>query len=250
MSLRIRQVVFAAAALQPTVEQLARVLGLEVCYRDPEVAHFGLENALLPIGDQFLEVVAPIHADTAVGRHLARHGDSAYMLIFQTDAIERDRARLDRLGVRVIWRADYPDMRTSQVHPKDIGAAIVSLDQPDPAESWRWAGPTWQRCRSITGARGIVAASVGAGDPEAMARRWGDVLGLGAAVREEGGQLRLALQPGDLRFVRAATDRLVGFCFAVPDVAAVLARAHDMGLPVTDGPTIELAHTRLRVAQG
>src|SRR5712671_1085751 len=155
MSLRIRQIVFAARDLATTVKQFERVLGVQVAYRDPQVAEFGLENALLPIGDQFLEVVAPTRSNTAAGRHLERHGDSAYMLILQTDDLTRDRARLERLKVRTVWDASYPDIRAVHLHPKDIGAAIVSLDQPTPPESWRWAGPDWQRYVGTQGARRI-----------------------------------------------------------------------------------------------
>ena len=38
-----------------------------VCHRDPAVGKYGLENALLPVGTNFLEVVAPVEANTAAG---------------------------------------------------------------------------------------------------------------------------------------------------------------------------------------
>jgi len=204
--LRIRQIVFAARDLGDAVLRFEAELGLEVAYRDPEVAAFGLENALLPVGDQFLEVVSPIRADTAAGRHLDRHGDSSYMLILQTDDLERDRARVDRLGVRVIWEASYPDVRAMHLHPKDIGAAIVSLDQPSPPESWRWAGPNWQDFVSSTGASKIVEATIGARNPSAMAQRWSEVLGTEAPVGD-----RIAISDGALTFVRAPVDAIVEY---------------------------------------
>ncbi|MCH8977644.1 MAG: hypothetical protein IH945_00160 [Armatimonadetes bacterium] len=63
-----------AEKLAPVEEALCDVLGVKVCYRDPGIDHFGLENALLPIGNQLLEVVAPIEAGTAGGRYLERRG--------------------------------------------------------------------------------------------------------------------------------------------------------------------------------
>ena len=63
-----------AHELAPVERQLCDVLGIEVCYRDPGVAHFGLENALMPIGNQLLEVVAPTREGTAGGRYLERRG--------------------------------------------------------------------------------------------------------------------------------------------------------------------------------
>lgn len=80
--LRLRQICLAAATLEPAVRAIEQVLGLAVCYRDPNVARFGLENAVFPIGTSFLEVVAPTRPDTAAGRFLERSaGRGAYMVI-------------------------------------------------------------------------------------------------------------------------------------------------------------------------
>lgn len=209
MSLRIRQVVLAAHDLTARVAQLERMLGVSVVYRDPLIAKFGLQNALLPIGDQFLEVVSPIRGDTAAGRHLERHGDSVYMLILQTDALDRDRARLEQLGVRVVWQADHPDMRAVHLHPKDLGAAIVSLDQPTPPESWRWAGPAGQpSIAHAADARRIVEVTVGAVDPDALAKRWAEVLGTRAP---EGRRIALGHGDDSVQFIEAEVDLILGY---------------------------------------
>ena len=55
----MRQIALVAERLAPVEEALCDVFGIRVCYRDPGVGHFGLENALFPIGNQLLEVVAP-----------------------------------------------------------------------------------------------------------------------------------------------------------------------------------------------
>lgn len=209
--LRIRQIVFAARDLAATVSEFETQLGLSVVYRDPQLAQFGLQNAMLPIGDQFLEVVSPTRADSAAARHLARHGDSAYMLILQSDELERDRARLGRLGVRVIWQAQHPDMHALHLHPKDIGAAIVSLDQPSPPESWRWAGPAWKPPVDRDHTSQIWEATIGALDPAALAQRWAQVLGTAAPVDD-----CIALSQGALRFTQAAADLIVGYRLALP----------------------------------
>ena len=54
MWLRLRQICLVARELKPVEEQLNKVLGINVCFRDPGVAFFGLENALFPIGNQLL----------------------------------------------------------------------------------------------------------------------------------------------------------------------------------------------------
>jgi hypothetical protein len=128
------------------------------------------------------------------------------MLILQTDDLARDRARLERLGVRLVWQADYPDIRAVHLHPKDIGAAIVSLDQPVPPESWRWAGPHWRQHISPHGAQQVLEATIGAIDPDAMARRWADVLGTPPPADR-----RISLAQGGLRFAAAPSDRIVEY---------------------------------------
>jgi hypothetical protein len=179
MALRLRQVVVVAPELGPALEELRDGLGVEPCYHDPGVAEFGLENVLFPVGDQFLEVVAPVEEGTTAGRLLERRGGpGGYMLIVQCDDLDRRRARLDGVGARVIWQADLPDIRGTHLHPKDIGGAIVSIDEAMPWGSWRWAGPSWQdhvRTETVTA---VTSVMVGAADPAAMAARWAEVLDL------------------------------------------------------------------------
>ena len=78
--MRLRQVVIAARDLETTVAHLTAVFGIEVSYRDPGVAEFGLVNAVMPIGDTFLEVISPV-ADRAPARRFLdrRGGDGGYM---------------------------------------------------------------------------------------------------------------------------------------------------------------------------
>ena len=211
--LRIRQIVFAARDLANTVTQLSTGLGVKLVYRDPNVAEFGLQNALMAIGDQYIEVVSPTASETAVGRHLDRHGDSPYMLILQTDDLERDHERLAKLGVRVIWQADYPDMRARQLHPKDIGAAIVSLDQPTPPEAWRWAGPAWQKHAAEGAAGTIVECTIGASTPGPMAQRWSEVLGVSASADHH-----IELSGSTLIFEKAPHDLILGYRIAAKDL--------------------------------
>ena len=81
MWLKLRQIALVAERLAPVEEQLADVLAIKVCYRDPGVGHYGLENALMPIGNQLLEVVAPVQPHTAGGRYLERRGGGGAMAV-------------------------------------------------------------------------------------------------------------------------------------------------------------------------
>ena len=150
------------------VGELTDALGLAVCFEDPGVAEFGLHNALMTIGDQFLEVVSPVTAGTTAGRFLdKRGGDGGYMAIFEIDDLDARAARLDELGVRVVQRIDLDDIRARHLHPRDVGGAIVSIDEPRPNGAWRWAGP-WRAHADSSVVTSIAGIDVAADDPDAM----------------------------------------------------------------------------------
>jgi hypothetical protein len=74
--IRLRQVALVAADLDDGVSELCETFALRVCFKDPGVGAFGLHNALMVIGDQFLEVVSPLEDGTTAGRLLdKRSGD-------------------------------------------------------------------------------------------------------------------------------------------------------------------------------
>jgi hypothetical protein len=172
---RLRQVVIAAAELEPVCAALESELGLRDPFADPGVGLFGLHNAVYAIGDQFLEVIAPTQPDTAVDRWLERHGgDGGYMLLFEVADIAAARERAANAGVRTVWSIDLPDIGATHLHPADLGGAIVSVDQPVPPGAWRWGGPGWEE-RAVTGA--VLGATVELPDAEAARARWTEVLG-------------------------------------------------------------------------
>ena len=63
--MRLRQIALMTDDLEKTTSQLTDLLEAEVCFRDPGVALFGLRNVLIPLGSDFLEVLAPEKEDTA-----------------------------------------------------------------------------------------------------------------------------------------------------------------------------------------
>ncbi|MGD8859545.1 MAG: VOC family protein [Myxococcales bacterium] len=200
MTLRIRQLALVARDLDPVVQRLCDALGVDVCYRDPGVGHFGLHNAVMAIGDTFLEVVSPTEDGTTAGRLLERRGgDGGYMVLLQTDDLAADRRRFARLGVREVWDIELEDISAVHLHPKDVGATIVSFDQPAPPESWRWGGPEWHAHRHVGRVRAIVGAELQASDPAAVAARWSQVLDLPS--RAEGDDRVIDVNGGTLRFV-------------------------------------------------
>jgi hypothetical protein len=211
-----------------------------VCFRDPGVGHFGLENALLPIGNQLLEVVAPIEENTAGGRYLKRrNGDGGYMVITQCNDHSPRRARVKALGVRVVNHFDSGQFRNMQLHPKDTGGSFFEIDEMvapnagDPDGPWEPAGKDWQRARRLERVTGILAAEVQCDDPQQVAARWSEIAEV--PLRELGGNPILPLGNAAVRFVPCTDGRpegLGGIDVACADKAAILAAADARGVVI------------------
>jgi hypothetical protein len=154
------------------------------------------------------------------------------MVIVQSADLERDRRRLAGLGVRIVWQITLDDIATIHLHPRDVGGAIVSIDQPRPAESWRWGGPEWPAAVRTDVVDGIRAVTIGAREPARLAARWAAVLDV-PETRAHGREPALRLEEHVIRFVPADTDEgLVAVELAARDAAAALASARTRGLHV------------------
>jgi hypothetical protein len=218
---RLRQVALVAADLPAVVGALHDAFGLEVAFRDPGVAAFGRENAVLPVGDQFVEVVAPTRSGTAAGRQLERlGGDGGYMVIGHTDDHPALRARLEQLGVRTVIDTDHDGYRILQLHPQDTGGSFLELDfQPggeDPSGPWMPAGPSWQELRHTEVVSGIAGVTVQTRDPSATAARWAAITG-GALDGDDA--LVLALDGGTVKFVDGPVESLIAVSVTAADPA-------------------------------
>jgi hypothetical protein len=205
--LRIRQAVLVARDRDAVVGALRAALPLGDPFHDTEVAQFGVNNAVMALGDSFVEVISPVEEGTAAGRHLDRlGGDGGYMLMFQLDDIAAARARIQALGVRVIYDFELEGDSDIHLHPADVPGAIVAVDQMKHPESWRWAGPAWEATAPVEiGPGRVTGATLTAREPAVMARRWADVLG----STTDGG--RIALDGGELLFVAGERDGIDAF---------------------------------------
>ncbi|HEX3139522.1 MAG TPA: VOC family protein [Rhizobacter sp.] len=241
--LRLRQICLVAPELEPVVEQVRRIFGVEVCHRDEAVAKYGLANALFVFGHQFLEIVAPLRGGTAAGRFLERSGGrGAYMAIFDTSDPERRRTHVESLGVRVAHAMDVPGFRGIQLHPRDARATMLEFDRSDGNERldgryWP-AGEHWREHQRLDRVGGIPWIELSAPDPADLAAHWARLIDVAVGCDEE--QLpALRFDLGAARFVAApaaAPERLSAMQVSVGDPAAVRAAASSLGLPpATDG---------------
>ena len=240
--LRLRQVALVAGERDRVVDQLRAVLGIEVAYRDPEIGRLGLHNAVLPVGEQFLEVVAAVDPDTAAERYLARRGgDSGYMVIIQTDEHAAHRQRVEELGVRVVARFDAEGFTDMQLHPADTGGAFLEIDQQD-GDGWHPAGPDWRQAVRTEVTRGIVGVELECHDPTAVGPRWSQILGRPLDAGAADAPPTLRLDGAAISFVPTAGERgegLVGVGVDVADAELLQRRAEQAGLPAdADGVVI------------
>ncbi len=172
----IRQIVMVSSLRDPIVSDLSQLFGLEVAFNDPGVGHFGLENAVMPLGTDFLEVVSPIEENTTAGRYLQkRGGDGGYMVIIQVDDFDKTKSLVHDNEIEIVWDTDLPEAKAIHLHPKQMGGAIVSLDWMNPKESWKWAGPEWNKYITDD-IKGIDGVEIQANNPEEMFNRWKDIL--------------------------------------------------------------------------
>ena len=251
--LRLRQVCLVARELEPAVADLEAVLGIATCHHDPAVEKFELVNALLPVGSNFLEVVAPFRDNTAAGRYLDRRkGDGGYMVITQCDDVADRQARCEALGVRVINHMQYDSYEGLQLHPRDTGGAILetscSAGNGAPDGPWHPAGTDWEEAVRTDRVTAITAAELQSDDPAALAARWGKILAV-KPVSDGKGTPLLPLENAVLRFVPVSHGRgegLGGVDITVADRLALIATAEKRGCPI-DGDTVILCGTRFNM---
>ncbi len=252
MWLRLKQIALVARELAPVADELADIFGIEVCYRDRGVARFGLENALFPIGNQLLEVVAPVEEGTAAGRYLERRdGEGGYMVITQCSDPGWRNERVEALGLRLALAFKTDDFDNAQLHPKDTGGSFFEIDWQRGGEAldgpWEPAGPDWQKYRHLDVVSGIPAAEIQSSDPEALARRWSEIAQIDLERTED--VFELPLQNARLRFVSATDGRpegLGGIDVAVVDRERCLARAEERGRRAGDD-LVMVCGTRFRL---
>jgi hypothetical protein len=208
--LRLRQVALVANDLDAVVNPLIATFGLAVAFRDPAVARFGLHNAVLPAGNQFIEVVAPTRDGTAAGRYLARRGgDGGYMVILQAEEHSAWKHHVAGLGIRSALELDSDHYRMMQLHPADTGGTFLEIDEQLGGEQldgpWEPAGPEWLVARRTDVIAGITAAEIQSPEPDRLAARWANILQRSLERTEAGWEIML--DNASLRFVSATDGR-------------------------------------------
>ena len=137
-------------------------------------------------------------------------------------------------------------MKAFHVHPKDIGAAIVSFDQMIPPEDWTWAGPAWRE-NTAKNVGNITACDLQSLDPAALANQWSSIFSRDLATTED--KITMVLDDGSrINFIEAEDGRGDGVCgleFAVLDAESIRRAAGQLHLTWHENE-ITLCGTRFR----
>jgi hypothetical protein len=241
--LRLRQICLVAPHLAAVISDISEIMGLNVCYRDGNVAKYGLENALLPVDTILLEVVAPFQPGTAAGRFLDKTGGrGGYMAIFCCDDPDARDKHANGIGVRtanVITHAPYHGV---QLHPRDCRAAFIEFNHTTGSDDvlgpYPPAGPDWQKAIRKDVTLALTGVEMQSPDPQGLAEHWGKILGV-ALSKGAGGEPELQLPNASFRFVNGASDLMSGLTFKVADIAKVRDAAKAKGCKVS-GDTFDL----------
>ena len=236
--LRLRQICLAAPHLAPVISDIEAIFGVAVCYRDGNVAKYGLENALIPIGTSFLEVVSPTQENTAAGRFIARtRGHGGYMAIFQASDVRRRQKHAEAIGVRIAHTIERDTYQNAQLHPRDCRAAFIEFGHSAGGDErmgiWSPAGPHWQDFVRTDRTKRLVGIEIESPNRDDLAAHWSKIIE--SPLSSDGGDPLLTFEDGVIRFVNGATECLSTLVVQMNDVASVLAAADAKGHAVKNG---------------
>jgi hypothetical protein len=235
--IRLRQICLVAPHLEPVISDIAEIMGLSVCYRDGNVAKYGLENALLPVDTILLEVVAPTQPGTAAGRFLDKTGGrGGYMAIFCCDDPDQRGRHAEEIGVRVANVIDHAPYHGVRLHPRDCRAAFIEFNHTDGSDDilgpYPPAGPDWQKSIARDVTQALTGVEMQSPEPQDLAEHWGRIIGIPASKRKAG-EAELKLPNCGFRFVRGESEIMSGLTFRVADLAKVLDAAKARGCAVS-----------------
>ncbi len=121
------------------VENLDRALGV---YRDAlglavtavkEMPEQDVKMAFLPSGDSEIELLEPIHADSGIGKYLAKRGEGLHHICLEVEDIEATLADLKARGSQLIDETPKQGAhgKIAFIHPKGSHGVLIELVQRD-----------------------------------------------------------------------------------------------------------------------
>jgi methylmalonyl-CoA/ethylmalonyl-CoA epimerase len=129
---RIDHIGVAVEQIEPTLELYRDHLQMRVAHREV-VEEQGVEAVLLDVGENHVELLAPLGADTPVGRFLAKKGPGLHHVAYQVQDIDATLGALKRAGLELIdeqARAGIRGSRVAFMHPRGTEGVLTEIVQP------------------------------------------------------------------------------------------------------------------------
>lgn len=131
---RIDHVGYAVEDLEEAVAYHERLYGALVAHRE-RIDSDGVDEALLKIGESYIQLLAPTSPESPVARFLERNGPGVHHIGYGVADIQATFDDLKELGVRIVEDHPRPGSRgctVAFVHPKAAMGVLVELVE-DPA---------------------------------------------------------------------------------------------------------------------
>lgn len=128
---KIDHVALAVADVDATILHLREVWGLDVSHRERNEDE-DIEEAMLPLGESFIQLIAPTASDTTVARFIERRGEGLHHIAYEVDDLRQALEHLHQKGVRLIDgrpRAGGRGRTVAWVHPESNHGVLVELIQ-------------------------------------------------------------------------------------------------------------------------
>ncbi|HEX3511194.1 MAG TPA: methylmalonyl-CoA epimerase [Solirubrobacteraceae bacterium] len=129
---RIDHVGVAVQEIEPAMALYRDSFELEVAHREV-VEEQGVEAVLLDVGENHVELLAPLAEDTPVGRFLAKSGPGLHHVAYQVGDIEAALQACRDAGLQLIDEQPRTGIRNSRVaflHPRATGGVLTEIVQP------------------------------------------------------------------------------------------------------------------------
>jgi methylmalonyl-CoA/ethylmalonyl-CoA epimerase len=125
----------AVPDLDAAIEFHRRTFGFELTHVEDNEEQGVREAMLRAPGDSgaAVQLLAPLRADSAIGKFLDRRGPGIQQVAFRVEDVEKTAAILREQGLRLLYdtaKRGTADSRVNFVHPKDAGGVLVELVQP------------------------------------------------------------------------------------------------------------------------
>ncbi|MFQ5553743.1 MAG: methylmalonyl-CoA epimerase [Acidimicrobiia bacterium] len=122
-------VAIAVRDLDASLETYRTLYGSEPLHRGV-VEEQGVEEAMVPVGGSFVQLVSPINPETPVGRFIARRGEGLHHVAFAVADIGLALETLRDTGAELIDEVPRIGGRGAKiafVHPRSFAGTLVEL---------------------------------------------------------------------------------------------------------------------------